>query len=211
MQKLLTTIPFSGFYESIHSSNLDYELESLFQNDNGESNSGLEYRAHNSMNWRAAHEEYAKEYAEQFAHEFKIEGLEFESLESPRFYNFVTDRIFCKIDYKTLCTIMAGFDLAAFADYVREKFTSRDGFSSFYSNDLATWGSVSSWDHNQCGSVLEFYAMQENGGDYDEWGENSTCESMICNGNLSEILWKNCQIMPRLYKVREYLEARASR
>ena len=208
--KLLTTIPFSGFYESLHDSALDDALKLEFSDDNGIENDELVYRAWDSADWPIIHKEYAKEYAKGFAHEFGIKSLGFESLKSPREYNFTTDRIFCQIGYAELCGIVKTFDLAEFSAYVRERFTSRDGFISYYSADLADWGRIESWDHNQCGTALEFYATQKNGGEFDQWAEYSIMENSLSNGFLSELVWKSCPKMPRLYRVFEYLNKRAA-
>ena len=210
MKKLLTTIPFSGFYYSIHDDEIDQALKQEFTDCQGNENAELSYRAWDSMQWGNVRNEYAKEYAEQFAHEFKIKYLCFESLSSPREYNFSTDRIFCEIDYSELCGIIKTFNLKAFADFVRERFTSRDGFISFYPAELAEWGRVESWDHNQCGTALEFYAIQESGGEYDQWSEYAIMETSISNGFLYDLIWKYCPEMPRLYRVFEYLTKRAA-
>lgn len=208
--KKLTTVPFSGFYCSIHDDEMDQALKQEFTDCQGNENAELAYRAWDSMQWGNVRNEYAKEYAGNFAYEFGIKTLEFESLTSPREYNFSTDRIFCHIDYAELCGIVKTFDLAEFSAFVRERFTNRDGFISFYPADLAEWGKIESWDHNQCGTALEFYAMQESGGEFDSWKEYALMENSQCNGFLQEIIWKNCHIMPRLYRVFEYLQKRAA-
>lgn len=208
--KKLTTIPFSGFYESLHDSALDDALKDIFRDDRGIENDELVYRAWASEDWSTIHELYAKEYAENFAREFEIEALEFESIKSPREYNFSTDRIFCHIDYSELCRIVQTFNIKEFSAFVRGRFTSRDGFISFYPADLAEWGKIETWDHNQCGSALEFYAIQESGGEFDSWKEYALMENSQCNGFLQEIIWQNCPAMSRLYRVFEYLQKRAA-
>ena len=208
--KKLTTIPFSGFYESLHDSALDDALKDIFRDDSGLENSELAYRAWDSADWSTIHELYAREYAENFAREFEIESLEFESIKSPREYNFSTDRIFCHIDYAELCSIVKTFNMAEFSAFVRDRFTSRDGFISFYPAELTEWGKIETWDHNQCGSALEFYAIQESGGEFDSWKEYALMENSQCNGFLQEIIWKNCPSMPRLYRVFEYLQKRSA-
>ena len=210
MKKLLTTIPFSGFYCSIHDSAIDDSIKDIFRDDSGIENDQLAYRAWDSAKWGDILQGYAKEYAEQFAHEFAIKSLSFETMESPREYNFSTDRVFCNIDYAELCGIIKTFDIKAFADYVRERFTSRDGFISFYPAELSEWGKVETWDHNQCGTALEFYAIQESGGEFDQWAEHGIIEDSLCNGFMQELIWKYCPEMPRLYRVFEYLNKRSA-
>ena len=208
--KLLTTIPFSGFYESLHSSAIDDSINQEFTYDDGMVNNDLAYRAWDNADFGAIRNEYAKEYAKSFGYELGIKSLSFESLKSPREYNFTTDRIFCEIDYSELYGIVKTFDLAEFSAFVRERFTSRDGFISYYSANLADWGKIESWDHNQCGTALEFYANQENGSEFDGWAENAIMEDSLCNGFLSELIWNNCPEMQRLHRVFEYLNKRAA-
>ena len=207
---MLTTIPFSGFYESLHSSAIDDSINQEFSDDQGIENAELSYRAWDSMQWGNVRNEYAKEYAKSFGHEFGIKSLAFESLRCPKEYNFTTDRIFCNIDYAELCGIIKTFDLKAFAEFVRERFTSRDGFISFYPSELAEWGKIDTWDHNQCGTALEFYAIQESGGKYDHWQEYAIMENSLSNGFLYDLIWKYCPDMPRLYRVFEYLNKRVA-
>ena len=207
---MLATIPFSGFYESLHSSAIDDSINQEFSDDQGIENAELSYRACDSMQCGNVRNEYAKEYASNFGHEFGIKSLSFESMQSPREYNFSTDRIICNIDYAELCGIIKTFDLKAFAEFVRERFTSRDGFISFYPAELSEWGKVESWDHNQIGTALEFYAIQESGGEFDQWAEHGIIEDSLSNGFLYGLIWKYCPEMPRLNRVFEYLVKRAA-
>ena len=212
---MMTTIPFSGFYESIHDSEIDNALQFIFTDraTGCEVNEALHLRALDCVDWRHVRNEYAREYAEQFAHQFAIPSLKFESLDSPRFYNFTTDRVFCTIEPDDLRRIMATFDLPAFAEYVREKFTSRDGFASYYSPELADWGSPAEYDHNQAGAVLEFYAQQESSsGEFDQWDEFALLEDARGNGLLDQIFWEaGGDEFRRLVRLQDYLEDRAER
>ena len=86
-------------------------------------------------------------------------SLEFESMTSPRFYNFETDRIFAFIPAETvekLFTISAEDNHETLARVLMERFTDRSGFHSFYSNELSTWleKPLRDWDHNELGSLL---------------------------------------------------------
>lgn len=211
---MITTIPFSGFYESLHSSAFDYALDQIFSDSatGCAINETLKWKAYDCIDWREAHKAYAKEYAESFAHEFGIDSLKFESLSSPKEYNFTTDRIFCIIEYADLCRIMAGFDLQSFGEYVREKFTSRDGFISFYDADLSSWGKVESWDHNQCGTALEFYAMQQNSGEFDYYQEWAFMENAQSNGVFDSILYDaGGAEFSRLVRLHCYIDERENR
>lgn len=204
---MITTIPFSGFYESIHSGEIDRAEEGLFQNERGDANGPLNERFFRICNYGVVFQNYAKDYAAAFAQETEID-LAFESLSSPREYNFTTDRIFCEISRKEVRRIKRETDPEALTKLAKRRFTSYDGFSSFYSPDWQGWGSVDTWDHNQIGTLIEAFA-----GERDEW---SLIEDMNCNGDLdnwlcSSVLEKDKPELDRLFRVAAYLRHREER
>lgn len=83
-------------------------------------------------------------------------------IDSPREYNFGTDRIFCKTDLPTLLKLYEKTDKTILKEIVKEQFTSHDGFSSFYENDLEKWEDpeTGEWDHNQWCVVIECLMKQ---------------------------------------------------
>ena len=210
--KHLCVIPFAGFYESVHDQAVDDALDQMFSDrDTGcKINSDLVMRAWSSMDWRQVHTDYAKEYCENFAEAFKLD-LTFDELNSPREYNFVSDRVFGWLSTESLRKMWGEVDTPALRIKIHENHTSRSGFSSFYSNVLEDWGDVMTWDHNQIATLLEVYVDLETNGEFDQYREADLMEHSYGNGVYDEILWRNCPIMPRLTKVHEYLEARAKR
>ena len=92
-------IPFQGFYNSVHSSIIDDAEDILFtDHDTGTiNNAGLHLYFYNNCNYKKVFTEYAKAYAKSFKDEFDIPLLRFLSLESPRSYNYSTDKIECSI------------------------------------------------------------------------------------------------------------------
>lgn len=211
--KHLCVLPFSGFYYTLHDSELDEVLNQIFSDrDTGcHVNEDLVMRAWSSMDWRQVHIDYAKEYVDDFRRAFKLE-LWFDELKSPREYNFTTDRIFVWISTESLKRVFAEVDTPALRVKIRENHTSRGGFYSYYTNTLESWpADVTEWDHNQIATLLQALADQETNGEFDQYQEYDLMEDTRGNGHLDEILWRNCPIMPRLTKVHEYLEARAHR
>lgn len=86
-------------------------------------------------------------------------GMTFESMDSPREYNFATDRVYGNIPALTMRRLFKRSrddDHATLAEVIRERFTSRSGFISGYSNDLETWLAkpLAEWDHNELGTLL---------------------------------------------------------
>ena len=209
----LATLPFSGFYSSIHDGEIDSTIERMFSDrETGcDRNQGLESALIDKCEFREVHQKYAAYYAEAFGAEFKI-ALKFESMTSPKFYNFETDRVFVTVTKKELARVYRATDRAALAALVEQMFTSRDGFSSFYSSDLGDWGPVNTWDHNQHGTLLRCYAVQEsNCDDFGQMEEHRLVEDMSGNGHLDNWIAEATPGIERLYKVHDYLEARKER
>lgn len=202
---MLAVIPFSGFYNSLHDAKLDRALEQMFSDrETGcERNEGLELRAYAACDWSAVHRAYAKHYAEAWLAEHGIKG-EFESLQNPREYNFTTDRIFVKLAEGEPARLLATVDRARLADVATEMFTSRSGFISYYSPDVADWGPADEWDHNQLAALLVAHAGDEG----DEYG---LMEGATCNGYLEQWIGDWTPGIERLYRVHDYLQTRATR
>jgi hypothetical protein len=187
-----TTIPFSGFYYSYHSDELDRVLEQMTEDDSchqiplvdSEGNS-LELWEH--INWSKVHEEYAKLYAENFCSWFEGEtgiklNAKFSALDSPRSYNFTTDRIFVKIPLRAVKELYKWLGPEVIDTQIKKRFTSYDGFISFYKNSLAAWPKdLNEWDCNQIGTLLETSA--------DAIKDWEIMEDSNCNGELDSILW----------------------
>jgi len=204
-----TTIPFAGFYNSWHDRELTDTLKQTFSDSQDEPYSKeLLERAYCKMNWSDAYNQYAKEFAEEFSRRFGIK-LKYKLLQSPREYNFTTDRIFCEITITEVRRIFKAVDKDALNREIKAKFTSRDGFISFYSNSLKAWPKdLREWDHNQIGTLISAFILgHENWSD--EW-EVYTMESltersvpyMAINDNLED---------DRCWKLLNYLYERSER
>jgi len=130
-------IPFSGFYESIHDSNIDRALEDGF-NYNRETDEDQEVPEEvweADIDRHAIRVEYCKSFVAALGNEHDL-TLTFDEMTSPREYNFSTDKIYCLIPREEINKIRK--EVEAHEDYpqlIKNRFTSRDGFMSFYSND----------------------------------------------------------------------------
>jgi len=153
---------FPGFYESILDAFIDREIEYEME---GFGKPGDEYyrapqtweEADRKANYPCARLAIAKAWLAAFGKETGL-TLEWETMTSPKEYNFETDRLFADIDANTLAKLATAKDTPEFAEVLKEKFTSRDGFISFYSNDVegSEWQQpVTEWDHNQLQALLE--------------------------------------------------------
>ena len=147
-------VPFSGFYGSEHEEALDWAMGQLYEG-------GKDL----SVNWRGVYQAYGREYTEAVQRVFEESvgvplPLVFKEIVSPREYNFTTDRCFAELDKAVLPALYAKADKDKLALLVEERFTSRSGFISYYSNDLEQWGPVEEWDHNQVGTLLEHLLLE---------------------------------------------------
>lgn len=141
MKKIEIELPFSGFYESLHDQNLEDAIEQHFSYDyeTGEDKElGDDYdqaRWDADIDWGEIYKNYAKAYTEEFGREFGLD-LEFVDLVSPKYYNFSTDRIFANVPLEQINKIRKEVEAhEEYADFIKERYTSYDGFSSNFSND----------------------------------------------------------------------------
>ena len=208
---MLTTIPFSGFYCTLHESALDDAVEQMFSDKATGCTvyRGLADRAQWDCDWGLVMRDYAEEYAGQFADHFGIR-MSFESMTSPKEYNFTTDRIFCHIPLDECTRLLSATPRDLLDKVAAEMFTSRDGFMSFYSPDISTWGDLSEWDYNQIGCLITAYVRHEEP-DFDQYAEYALMEDAQCNGYFDSWISSNTPTVDRLYKVYDYLEQRSER
>jgi len=207
MTKLTIRLPFEGFYNSKYSDTLDsceeQDAEHFAELDEYEQPKELRLSANDyaeiffkCADYSAAYQATARIYVDAFgiwASEllgFDL-GLEFESMDSPREYNFATDRVFAYVDSSVVERLLDknredGFE--ALRKRIKDTFTSYDGFISHYSNNLETWTAnhLNLWDHNELCTLLEsallvagadedwqwevFYAVTDDGL-FEEWSE----------------------------------------
>jgi hypothetical protein len=76
-------------------------------------------------------------------------------MDSPRFYNFETDRIYAKNTKKQVRALRKHVADNNLQKVIEDRFTSRSGFISYYDNDLKAWSKdAGAWDHNQVETLL---------------------------------------------------------
>lgn len=208
----LVVVPFSGFYNSWHDDALDRALEMMFSDrDTGcHVNEELQGRAFDCIEWQAVHVAYSVRYCEAFAEEFGVR-LKWESLSSPREYNFSTDRIFAEWDNEDIARVFKETPREILDTIAEEMFTSRSGFASFYSPDVAEWGDLSEWDHNQRFALLRAHVRHVKGKDLDSYGELDLMESDMGNGFADDVLFSTASgeanaMLVRLCNVWYYLD-----
>jgi hypothetical protein len=197
--QMLTNLPFAGFYESLYSGAIDREEESFAEyeaeesdREDGEQSFPEPLRLTSDelaeilldvTDYPAAYRQIAEWYVEgfdAFASErldFPL-GLKFESMSSPTYYNFETDRVFAHIPLKSVRKLFAASKADGhkkLAAVIAERFTSCSGFYSHYSNDLARWleKPLREWDHNEVGTLLIAVTGFDHSEDEDELYERT--------------------------------------
>lgn len=197
-----TNIPFSGFYNSIW----DSEIDSLEENE-------VEYMLSEDGDWQGfepaeiqsvlfkhtnhgeIHQAIARLYAE--AWQDLINGeldldikLDFTVMVSPREYNFTTDRLFAEISRDDIAKIYKKVGRQRLREKAEEMFTSRSGFSSFYSPNIEDWGPVREWDYNQLGCLMEAAgAMVEHYNGDNDWAVYYGIQEAISNAYMDNVDW----------------------
>ena len=171
--RIETNIPFAGFYCSRYDVELDAAMSS--QVDHFESEYDLDEEQVSEYadilfrytDWRQAQEFIAKHYVNAFNNCFKEWTdvdlkADFNKMISPREYTFETDRIFVMVDEAAILALYDKVDEATLRRIIEERFTSRDGFISFYPNSLDEWpGNVLDWDVNQLCTLIMCFLPED--------------------------------------------------
>lgn len=144
---------FSGFYESIHDGVFDDEENQIIEDYPGHGYDDFNFKC----DWIA----YSKNYAAAISREIGLK-LEFMELTSPREYNFTTDKISVYIDTKTLKKISSVLNSYTLKNLIKRRFTSRDGFISWYSNNIEEWKekNVKDWNCVELGTLLDAWLVE---------------------------------------------------
>ena len=176
MNKLESTIPFDGFYESFISADIDHQIGQQIEWDSdtfdlNEDEQQILWDNYLSVNRSYFYNEIAEHYTNLYidALNERLEGFtlnaKFSLLTSPREYNFETDRIFIEIEENDAIDfikyIIKNYK-KELENKIKERFTSRSGFWSHYKNRLDLWTQdYSKWDHNQIGTCFELFDFDE--------------------------------------------------
>ncbi len=165
---------FNGFYSTLLGDKLEVDSELEYINEQREEK-GLSAVNYDDLkvNYKDAHKELAKNTFNVISDELERLGFvnksKFESLQSPREYNFTNDSINCEFSFsKTNVENIEKYineNKEAWETYLKEKFTSYSGFMSFYENYSTgnDWSNIPEClSHNtKSGSVLEFILLNE--------------------------------------------------
>jgi len=182
MNKLESTIPFDGFYNSFISADIEHEIEidteyysELYDLNESEEellcNSFLNVNSYKFYNQIA--QDYTNFYIDNlnaklnYAYPDKGFTLKatYKCLESPKEYNFTTDRIFIEIEENHAVDfikhIVKNYK-KELENRIEDRFRSRSGFISFYKNSIDLWTKdFKEWDCNMIGTCFELFNLEE--------------------------------------------------
>lgn len=115
-----------------------------------------------------------------------ILDMKYTGLWSPSYYNFSTDRICAdvKVDYDKLCAYCLDEHLDEFGEYLKDNFTSCDGFISFVDNNAHDFKKNLEEESEKYDQVMiEFYLL-----------------------NLDYMQERSCDFSPYMYDLLEYVQ-----
>lgn len=182
-------VPFAGFYYSQHCNVVDSTESRMFHDPNGNPYQNLADIFYEHVSYRTVYREYAKMYVDCLREMTDLGSIKFEEMTSPREYNFQTDRIFVSLSRNDLAKMLRSVRGRSLNDEVAKRFTSRDGFFSFYPNKVRNWPRISEWDHNHVGAVLSAYLK----------GKFPEIEDQI-----AEEIYGDCSVQQFLYDAADY-------
>ena len=176
MNKLESTIPFDGFYNSYISSDIEHQIGQQIEwytdiYNLNEDEQQILWDNYLSVNRVFFYNKIAEHYTDLYidALNERLEGFtlkgKFNLLTSPKEYNFETDRIFIDIErdhaIDFIKYIIRNYK-KELEKKIEDRFTSRSGFWSHYKNGLDLWTQdYSEWDHNQIGTCFELFDFDE--------------------------------------------------
>lgn len=117
-----TVINFGGFYNSIHSDMIDTYVEDYEYN-------------WEDVNYKSTYKNYAKDYIKVLNNKLDT-NISFKSLNSPKYYNFSTDKINVEITKKDILKLFQYIRNEELKqevfNIIKKSSTSRDGYIAFY-------------------------------------------------------------------------------
>ena len=176
MNKLESTIPFDGFYESFISDDIDHQIGQQIEWDSdiydlNEDEQQILWDNYLSVNRSSFYNQIAEHYTDLYidALNERLKGFTLKAtykyFYSPREYNFETDRIFIEIE-ENHCIDFIKYIIKNYKKELEKKiedrFTSRSGFISSYKISLDLWiDDYSEWDCNMIGTCFELFDLEE--------------------------------------------------
>ena len=156
---------FEGFYNSYLDLSENIEV--------GDESYSMTEEQFNEIDWNKTNENVSKFYLnfikdelKDFFNEIGIINLDFVKIDSPKYYNYSTDKLVCNIEVNKnkFLTELQKYNFEAWRQFLKNNFTSYDGFISFYPNDPNEWAELITEkfedDNVIIETLLQFYLEQ---------------------------------------------------
>lgn len=160
LEKIESYLPvFNGFYSTVFEADEENEIVAPYTYDDYT----FDYKGYTREMALACTKQIEKKLKETEGFNFGIK-IEFDTISSPREYNFANDSIWVKYTLsedtaKEIHKYLLKYG-KEFTQYIKDRYTSRSGFMSFYSNDASVWIAEYLNDEKQLshcfGAILEF-------------------------------------------------------
>ena len=168
--KVQTFLPvFNGFYNTLFENILDNAVDNAIEYYNEQNNTSLNYDDFN-FDFTTIQNEICRDAISKTEEKLNEIGINctinFETLVSPREYNFYNDSINIEINFKKFSQVIEileqNYDL--FSKYIKHDYTSRDGFISSYSSYSSDWmedlKNDTENEAHKVGAVLDFILQE---------------------------------------------------
>ena len=168
--KVQTFLPvFNGFYNTLFEDILDNAVDNAIEYHNEQNSTGLNYDNFD-FDFASIQREICKDAVikiEEKLNEIGINcSIKYETLVSPREYNFDNDSINIEINFKKFSQVIEilkqNYD--SFSQYIKEHYTSCSGFISSYSNYSSDWiedlKNDAENEAHKVGAVLDFILQE---------------------------------------------------
>ena len=191
MNNIKIELPFSGFYESIYDLHIDNTIEYYLYDLEGEQLKKAQnafYMMDYDATRKAICEHYIQAYNQVFYDQFNIDlNLTFNSLTSPKFYNFETDRLFVNIDPEAFKQVINLLDDDTIQKTLSEKYKTQSGYIVFES----TIDAIKNKDYDLFSSDLLEMLLSENDV-LENWQFTDQINEIISNSFPAEV-WEALQ------------------
>ena len=168
--RVQTFLPvFNGFYNTLFENILDNATEFAIDNYNEQNNTLLNYDDFN-FNFDSIMQEICKDAVIKIEEKLNEIGINctinFETLVSPREYNFSNDSINIEINFKKFSQVIEILDqnYDSFSEYIKHNYTSCSGFISSFSSYASDWMEDLRQDAenetHKVGAVLDFILQE---------------------------------------------------
>ena len=168
--KAQTFLPvFNGFYNTLFEDLIDNAVDNQIEYYNEQNDTNLSYDNFD-FDFASIQNEICKDAVSKIEEKLNEIGINcsinFETLVSPKYYNFGNDSINIEINFKKFSQVVEILEqnYDSFSKYIKEHYTSRSGFISSYSNYSSDWiedlKNDAENETHKVGAVLDFILQE---------------------------------------------------